>query len=101
MEGRSPSLGAAQVRTMRIWHEENCYLKQLFYTCSKVLQLEAFHFLESIQCLQDEREFYKTANGVKTKIGVSQTGGKNAAFVTTGDHLLKNWGMRPNLYGFV
>ena len=89
------------MRTMTICQEENCYLKQLFYTCSKALQLEAFHFLESIQCLRDGKELCKTALGVNTRIDASQTGENNATFVITGDHLLKNWGMRPNLYGFV
>ena len=85
-------IGASQMRTLTIWQEGNCYLKQLFYTCSKALQLEAFHFLESIQCLRDGKELCKTALGVKNGIDASQTGESNVTFVITGDHLLKTGG---------
>ena len=66
MGEHSPSLGAAQMRTLKIWHEENCYLKHIVCRGSKALQLNMFHLLESIPCLHTGKEFWSTVNARTT-----------------------------------
>ena len=46
-----------------------------------------------------EGSYARLRLGAKTVIDYSQTGEKYAIFVTTGDHLLKNWRRRSDLDG--
>ena len=65
------------MRTMRIWHEENCYLKHMFCWSSKVLQFNIFHMLESIQCLQTGKELWPIVTSLNKVTLALQTGEKN------------------------
>ena len=81
------------MRTLKIWREENCFLKHTVYRSFKALQLNMFHLLGSTQCLRIGKAFWSIATAQTTMTLPLQTGEKNVSSVITGDHILKTGGL--------